>query len=470
MSARSFTQTSYEADTESDLTAGSEAGAVAEESGVDMEVSGAIEAAGPEVSDPADHEVMSNAGAAGTGYGEGAGGDEGAAAEAAAAEAADTETSFETDTEWSPEERFPQPTEGAGEEATLDAYFAEAADNAEDAKEFFPILAALVPVLKAAIPVVASALAQRGASALAGSVTKAAGKGAQGVSPQLAQMLMRQPLSPQFRALLQRILNRRETEGGSTEAGTEAGEIEAFIQALSTTEVVIGPDDRRQVTSTTKAPWNRICHLRIRAANGQIFLGTGFFIGRRTVATAGHCVYMASQGGWPTDIQVTQGRDGAQQPYGTVRATSFRTVKGWALRKKRECDYGAIILPQGYTQRAKSFGFAVYGDDQIRARKLNLAGYPADKPPGTMWYHGRLAKSVSPRVITYDIDSYGGQSGSAVWQRQGDKRIVVGIHTNGAYSGNSATRIVPAVYNNLITWRKEGERTEAGVSAALSEA
>ena len=444
---------------EAGAEADAEAGSVADEVGSDEAIPGSpgTGETDQEAGDPADHAVMGND-AATTGRDDegGIADGEGATDSEAAAEAADSETEFESGTEWSPDSRFPQP-ESSGEEATLDAYFAEASDNAEDAKEFFPILAAFVPMIKAAIPLVVSALAQRGASAAAGAVAKAAGKavggGFQGLPPQLLQRLQRQGLSPQVRTLLQNILARRETAGD----GVESGDLEAFIQALSTTEVVIGVDDRRRVTQTTTAPWNRICHLRIRAANGRMFLGTGFFIGKRTVATAGHCVYMGSQGGWPAEIQVTQGRDEAQQPYGTVRATSFRTVKGWAVGKKRECDYGVIILPKSYVQRAKSFGFAAYPDDQIKGRKLNLAGYPGDQKPGTMWYHGRVAKSVSTRVITYDIDTAGGQSGSAVWQRRGTKRVVVGIHTNGAYSGNSATRIIQPVYNNLMKWRTEGE-------------
>ena len=93
-------------------------------------------------------------------------------------------------------------------------------------------------------------------------------------------------------------------------------------------------------------------------------------------------------------------------------------------------------------------------------KHLNTAGYPGDKPSGTMWFNGRKAKAISDRVITYDIDTAGGQSGSAVWFKGLDnKRIVVGIHTNGASSGNSATRITKPVFDNIKKWRSEGGDT-----------
>lgn len=63
----------------------------------------------------------------------------------------------------------------------------------------------------------------------------------------------------------------------------------------------------------------------------------------------------------------------------------------------------------------------------------------------------------SATTITYDIDTASGQSGSAVWVRRPDgQRIAVGIHTNGATSGNSATRITKLVVNNLKQWRAKG--------------
>jgi V8-like Glu-specific endopeptidase len=50
----------------------------------------------------------------------------------------------------------------------------------------------------------------------------------------------------------------------------------------------------------------------------------------------------------------------------------------------------------------------------------------------------------------------GGQSGSPVWVKVGNARYAVGIHTNGLVSGNSATRIVQPVFNNIQAWKSQG--------------
>jgi V8-like Glu-specific endopeptidase len=220
-------------------------------------------------------------------------------------------------------------------------------------------------------------------------------------------------------------------------------------------EVVIGADDRTQITNTTIPPWRWICSLRITAGNGAQFIGTGWLVGARTVLTAGHCVYMHSQGGWVREIEVIPGRNGASRPFGSCRATAFRSVNGWIGSHDRDFDYGAILLPttHRYGDQLGIFGYAALSDADLLNLTLNLSGYPGDKPAGTQWFHARVASSVTPRTIVYNIDTAGGQSGSPVWRLRDGQRHAVGIHTNGALSGNSATRIIPEVAANIGLWK-----------------
>lgn len=220
-------------------------------------------------------------------------------------------------------------------------------------------------------------------------------------------------------------------------------------------EVVIGADDRTQVTSTTLPPWRWICSLRITAANGAQFIGTGWLVGARTVMTAGHCVYMHSQGGWVREIEVVPGRNGASRPFGSCTATAFRSVNGWTANHDRDFDYGAILLPttHRFGDQLGIFGYAALSDAELLNLTLNLSGYPGDKPAGTQWFHARVASSVTSRTVVYNIDTAGGQSGSPVWRLRDGQRHAVGIHTNGALSGNSATRIIPEVAANIGLWK-----------------
>ncbi|MBB4079784.1 V8-like Glu-specific endopeptidase [Lewinella aquimaris] len=223
-------------------------------------------------------------------------------------------------------------------------------------------------------------------------------------------------------------------------------------------EVVIGADDRIRINNTASFPWRVHCSLRIETRTGKFYIGTGWFISPRTIMTAGHCVYLHNEGGWAKSITVMPGRNGAAMPYGAHKATHFRSVTGWTSSRQRANDFGCIILPKNNRVGARTgyLGFAYMGDSSLKSKYVNLSGYPGDKPAGTQWYHGRRVKAVSSRTITYEIDTAGGQSGSAVYHIKSGKRYAVGIHTNGHSSGNSATRITKGVFNFMKSWKSMG--------------
>lgn len=281
------------------------------------------------------------------------------------------------------------------------------------------------------------------------------------------------------------VSNRRSTEADAdetetvledlgSEVGTQKTEaLDAFFasypellaQARSLNEVIIGTDERVRISPTTSFPWRAICALKITAQNNSTWIGTGWMVGPRTVITAGHCVYMHDQGGWAKSIEVIPAQDGVNvKPYGTAVSNDLRSVTGWTQNRNRENDYGAIILPTNKRlgDQTGYFGYATKEDSYLANAVMNLSGYPGDKPnPGSpkgteQWFMALKPKSVSPRVITYNIDTMGGQSGAPVWVKVGESRICVGIHTNGHSSGNSATRIVSTVFNNIQAWKAQG--------------
>ena len=398
-----------------------EAGDVVESSDFSTETTVA-EAAGGLTPLPSDahNPVSTNLGLAPSTGGGGVGGESGEGTQ---------ETAYEESTGWNEQAASESGQLGADEASAVDAGTVEA-----DQQEFFQFL---IPLIK---PLIGTVL-PGAAKALAGS----------GLAPQLLQGLGSLFGQPQRRPA-----PRREAAGngnGSAEAVSfDEAAVAEYIQQL---EVVIGTDDRVQITGTRAVPWRRIVHLMITAGNGRKFLGSGTLVGPRTIITAAHCVYMHSQGGFVREIQCSPGRNGDQKPYGTTNGSRVWTVRGWTVHRNPDCDYAAIILPRPVSQQDPGwFGFANLNDIELMSSRLNMSGYPGDKPMGTQWFHGRVAKSVSARRIFYDIDSMGGQSGSPVWLRRPDgKRYMVGIHTTGSPTGNSAVRINQQVMQNLRNWR-----------------
>jgi glutamyl endopeptidase len=232
----------------------------------------------------------------------------------------------------------------------------------------------------------------------------------------------------------------------------------SFGEPTAQGEIVHGPDDRVQITSTAVYPWRAHASLLITAADNSLWIGTGWFIGPHTVMTAGHVVYIKNSGvpgrdGWVKKIQVMPGRNGSTLPYGSVTSSNLRSVSGWTGSGDQNYDYGAIILPTDLGNTVGWFGFGVYSDADLVASTGNISGYPGDKPSGTQWYDSRKIASVNSRKVYYDIDTAGGQSGSAVYRIINGGRYGVAIHAYGGAVTNSGTRIVTPVYNNMVAWK-----------------
>lgn len=246
--------------------------------------------------------------------------------------------------------------------------------------------------------------------------------------------------------------------------GYGAGEPDAAAGAFAL-ERVFFSDDRTLVPSTTEVPWRCTAALRIRARDGKGFVGTGWFIGPRTLITAGHCVYMHDHGGFAARIEVIPGLDGTKRPFGSIVSTDLKSVGGWTAKRNSDFDYGAIILPQPV--QVGAFAFAAVPEEQIVSTDLNISGYPADRDGASrQYFHARRIVRASSRRLYYHIDTYGGQSGSAAWitiprtaaaqlgirSSEEQVRVAVAVHSGGSALSNYGTRITADVVQNFRTW------------------
>jgi glutamyl endopeptidase len=250
-----------------------------------------------------------------------------------------------------------------------------------------------------------------------------------------------------------------ESEADDEASGPVRDAAEASFGETTLLEAVIGNDDRVRLADalTQTNPWRQICSLRIRATTGKSYVGTGWFIGRQVLATAGHCVYLQKEGGWPESIDVSPGRSGNAEPYGRVTARRFATVDGWIGDGARDFDYGVIFLDDpAVGTNVGNFEVEAALDGEVAGVTARVSGYPADKDRAEyQYYHERVLQSVTPTRLFYDIDTFGGQSGSPIWlQAEASPAIAIGIHTTGGLTSNSGTRISEPVLDNLIAWNE----------------
>lgn len=267
-------------------------------------------------------------------------------------------------------------------------------------------------------------------------------------------------------------------------------------------EVLHSPDQRTQVANTDAVPFRFICHLEMRAVDTTnttvtaSSTATGVLVGPRHVLTTGHTL-LAQRGRFKaTHAWVTPGLNGSTRPFGRVEGTVFRTHPDWFRNgaEDNDFDYGMITLKDAIgEQRFKSLGNAPlgwWGDpangggtrlERLDPKSLdnitvNVAGYPNDKPAGTLWMSsGQTTPLRDPqgqittaaRRLPHSADTHSSQSGAPVWMRDTEKnlRYLVGLHegainltftrANGTQTQrfNVAIRVTREFLRQIAAWR-----------------
>lgn len=188
---------------------------------------------------------------------------------------------------------------------------------------------------------------------------------------------------------------------------------------------IIGTDDRSEITATTAFPNRAI--VRILNSLGQC---SGSLVAADLVLTAGHCVHKS---GWATNYRVSPGQNGTSSPYGTCGVTQQWAGSTWTTVRDMRQDWGLLKLDCTVGTTTGWFGSSCRSSS-IEGVEVTVRGYPGDKL-STMWSSsGPIAKSDANRIY-YDIDTFGGQSGSPVFTAE---NVIQGVHT---HSGNSGTRM-----------------------------
>jgi glutamyl endopeptidase len=217
---------------------------------------------------------------------------------------------------------------------------------------------------------------------------------------------------------------------------------------------IIGPDSRTLVSPTTAYPARAIGLVTVTGGSC-----TGWLINKDTVVTAGHCVHSGgTSGAWRANVRFYPGRNGASSPYGSCSARRLHSVSGWLSSADERYDYGAIKLNCTVGNTTGWFGF-FWQSATLTGLPTTVAGYPDDKPV-TQWKATGTVAVTQDRQVFYKNDTRPGQSGAPVYYNRtncGTCSMAIhayGVHGSSPHSTNNhATRIVKAVFDNLVAWK-----------------
>jgi V8-like Glu-specific endopeptidase len=253
---------------------------------------------------------------------------------------------------------------------------------------------------------------------------------------------------------------------------------------------LVGPiDSRIQEINTRHFPFNTVCHLGRDFGTGLRWGCTGTLFAPHRLLTAAHCLYSLKLGRAPKRIAVAPGRcDRDRLPYGSQLGLAafvpLRFIQARSRTERRANDYGLIVLRRPFPALTRFMPLRAYSDHALRkvqanASKLTIAGYPADRPIGTLWRHSEVLRRFSPRRLLYTVDTCPGHSGSPIWVEAGGLPVILAVHTSGildergrSYGCAKGTLLAPpGTFNSgvrltheIIANLRQPRRRVAGVS------
>jgi V8-like Glu-specific endopeptidase len=220
---------------------------------------------------------------------------------------------------------------------------------------------------------------------------------------------------------------------------------------------VSGKDGRERILNTIQWPYRFHAQLNIIFKN-QAYGGSGSMVGPHHLLTCAHNVYDHKKG-WADKISVYLALNESSAPFGEVEVAKVYTFKNWIEDKDPRFDMALLILKRSIGKYT-GWGGLLSGDEaELDQETVHITGYPGDKHFKQMWSMDHKLHVIHPEEFEYEIDTYGGQSGSAIWINKYGSTFILGVHTLGSNVTNKGVRISQKKFTDFLlkiiseTWK-----------------
>jgi V8-like Glu-specific endopeptidase len=256
---------------------------------------------------------------------------------------------------------------------------------------------------------------------------------------------------------------------GTTESKEASEGVRAILEqemkgseAATTDRIVVGEDDRVQITDASNYPERIVGWLWSQAQDDSWSTCTATLIGPYTAVTAAHCVFVHEKGGWIKQMLFIPGlTDPESAPFGTYDWENINILKGY-IENYDGTNYGSampwdlavITLQEDAGNQLGWIGFRV---DDASDWDATIIGYPGDKPDGTMWKTTCTIKSdqFADLIYWHECDTFAGSSGSSMFEDAGGGDLYVrGINVAEDDKVNYGVRFTDAYYQFILDYYK----------------
>jgi V8-like Glu-specific endopeptidase len=212
--------------------------------------------------------------------------------------------------------------------------------------------------------------------------------------------------------------------------------------------IIPGEDGRSRILNTKDVPY--CMHVQLTMISSRkTFGGSGVMVGPHHVLTVGHNVFYHIMNGWADSISVYPALNGKSAPFGKLQVVKAYTFADWTNKNDSNFDMALLILDRSIGKYTGWGGIMSTHDSTLTTQRVSITGYPGDKNLNEMWTMEHIMKSLLTEMFVYEIDTYPGQSGSAIWFTKFGLPMIVGVHASGSYD-NYGTRVSHQKFTEFV--------------------
>ena len=207
------------------------------------------------------------------------------------------------------------------------------------------------------------------------------------------------------------------------------------------------PNNKLLVSPTQSPPYSGICYIKSTFPDGTIVVGSGWLASCSLVITSGFLLYCKLNGGYPSQIAISPGKDGDKLPNGEILVSDKRCI---LLPSSSSIAAFGGILVSGKLHKCFSWKTAVLSDVHDDCT-LSIAGYCG----GSMLMTGVQVEYHTADKFYYKYTSVQRECGAPVWAILDEPGVfhVVGVQDMSSrqlYS--SATRFTQELLDEIDHW------------------
>ncbi|WP_248279320.1 trypsin-like peptidase domain-containing protein, partial [Streptococcus pneumoniae] len=210
-------------------------------------------------------------------------------------------------------------------------------------------------------------------------------------------------------------------------------------------EAIIGSNDLVSIENTLQYPYSTSVYVEsvfhgVKDGKNETYRGSANFIKDNILITAAHNIYKHEFGKDAEELYVTPAATPNNAPFGTVKVKKYYYLKNYVSDNPgthSKNDLALLVLEEPIGTKTGTLGLSSLSTN-LSGLNVTVTGYSALSEAVQMYTDTRNVIRDTGDFLYYNVDTYGGASGAAVYDAS---HRVVGVHIGTESRGSDIVNL-----------------------------